>query len=185
MDATLIQDLTESIETVERTARAEFGSLTGDELNWRPGEGRWSIGECLNHLMTANEPYFPIFESVANGTKTTTILERLPVLPSLFGSLVLNVVKPETKRKSRAPKVFAPSPEPVDTDIVDRFCEQQRKLLAAIQPLANVDLDNVIVTSPVASFITYSLRDALLIVVRHEERHLIQAQNVLRAMGEG
>lgn len=182
MDATLIQDLTESIETVEKSARAEFGSLTADQLNWRPGEGRWSIGECLNHLMTANEPYLPIFDSVAHGTKTTTVWERLPLLPGLFGSLLLNAVKPETKRKSRAPKVFAPSPEPVDAQIVNRFCAQQQQLTAAIQRLSDADVDNVIVTSPVAGFITYSLRNALLIVVRHEERHLIQAQHVLRAM---
>jgi hypothetical protein len=66
--------------------------------------------------------------------------------------------------------------------VVDRFCDQQRGLKDAIKPLAFLDLDRTIITSPVARPVTYSLRHALLIVVRHEERHLNQAVRVLDAV---
>lgn len=184
MSAEFINSLIQTVERVEGTARDAFGGLTGEQLNWRPGEGRWGIGECLNHLMKANEPYFAIFECVKDGTHQSTFWERLPLLPSVFGTLVLNSVKPETSRKTRAPKIFAPSLEPVSPEIVGAFCAQQRDLIAAIERLHGIDLDDMVVTSPVARFVTYSLRNALLIIVRHEERHLIQAQNVLRELNE-
>jgi len=107
----------------------------------------------------------------------------LPILPGVFGAMVLNTVSPETKRKSRAPKVFTPPAERVSTDVVERFCDQQRRFRDTFECLRNTDPDSVIVTSPVASFVVYSLRHAMLIVVRHGERHLNQAQAVVRAMG--
>ena len=184
MNAEFINNLTQTIGSVEQTARDEFGPLDGDQLNWQPGDDRWSIGQCLDHLLIGNTPYFQIFESIRNGTKRTTFWERLPLLPGIWGALVLNTVKPETARKSRAPKIFVPSPDTVPSDIVERFCQQQRELAAAIEALAETDLDARIITSPVARFVTYSLRNALAIIVAHEERHLQQAENVLSELRE-
>ncbi len=179
MNTNFIKNLTETIARVEQTARVEFGPLDAAQLNWRPAEDRWSIGQCLDHLVIGNTPYFQIFESIRNGTKQTTFWERLPLLPGIWGALVLKTVKPGTTRKSRAPKIFTPSREPVPSDIVEKFCQQQRELTTAIEALAETGLDAHIITSPVARFVTYSLRSALAIIVAHEERHLQQAQNVL------
>ena len=71
-----MNNLTETIARVEQTASAEFGALDGDQLNWRPDANRWSIGQCLDHVMKANAPYFEIFKSTRSGT-------RLPSKPSL------------------------------------------------------------------------------------------------------
>ena len=177
-----INGLTETLSRVEETVRAEFAPLDADQLDWRPGEGRWSIGQCLDHLVKAKSPYLAIFESVQNGTKRTTFWERLPVMPNLWGSLLLNSVKPETKRKMRAPKIFTPASDPAPPDIVETFGQQQDRLRDSMDGLAEVDLDRCIITSPVASFITYSVRHACAMLVAHDQRHLIQAQNVLSEM---
>lgn len=178
----LLNNLTENIARVEQTARGEFGALDGDQLNWRPGGNRRSIGQCLDHVMKSNSPFFETFKSIRNGTRQTTFWERLPLLPAFWGSFVLNKVRPETTRKTRTTKVLIPSPEPAPPDIVDTFCGQQCELIAAIQMLVEIDLDAHIITSPVAPFVTYSLRNALAIIVAHEERHLLQAKNVLSLM---
>ena len=182
MNSEFIKNMTDTIARVERAVRAKFDALDGEQLNWRPHINLWSIGQCLEHVMKANGPYFEIFENTVNGTKRATFWERLPLLPAFWGSLVLNSVNPETSRKTRAPKLFMPSRETTSPDIVDSYCRQQRELASALEALAELDLDTHIITSPVASFVTYSLRNALAIIVAHEERHLLQAEKVLSLM---
>jgi len=46
---------------------------------------------------------------------------------------------------------------------------------------ADLNLEKIKIASPVISVITYSLMDAYIVVIRHEQRHLLQAKRV-RAM---
>jgi hypothetical protein len=41
-------------------------------------------------------------------------------------------------------------------------------------------LKKIIITSPVASFVTYSLLDGYKIIVAHEQRHFAQAKRVMQ-----
>ena len=161
--------------------RATYGELTAQELNWKPDANAWSIAQCLDHLLTANATYFPTFEAVVHGRKTTTFWERLPGLPSLWGKMLVKSVAPESARKLKAPQIFQPASSDISTDIVPRFGEQQDRLLHYLQATGGMDLDGIIITSPVAKFITYSLRDTFRILFLHERRHLNQAQRVLKA----
>jgi len=49
--------------------------------------------------------------------------------------------------------------------------------------MTKLDLRKVIITSPVASFATYSLLDAYKILVAHERRHMTQAKRVMETDG--
>jgi hypothetical protein len=54
---------------------------------------------------------------------------------------------------------------------------QARRLLNSItNPLT--DIDKTIITSPILSIVTYSLRDAFQFLVTHERRHINQAVRV-------
>ncbi len=177
--------LTADVSAIERRARELFGGLNYERFNWSSQPDRWSVGKCLEHLVIANEPYFAIFSSVAKGTKQTTFWERVPFLPKMFGTAVLNTVRPETAKKSKAPGIFRPTVGNVPLEMLDTFCAQQQRLVETFASLKGVDVDKTIVTSPVARFIPYSLRDALLIVVEHEKRHMNQAERMLRNRNDG
>ena len=101
------------------------------------------------------------------------------MLPRLFGSLVLGAVQPQAKRKLKADPRFLPSSSAIGSDIIARFVSHQADIIAHMQKTAGVPLRKVIVTSPVASFVTYSLYDAYRIIVTHERRHMAQARRVM------
>jgi hypothetical protein len=42
----------------------------------------------------------------------------------------------------------------------------------------DLDLEKIIISSPVTNLITYSLMDAYRIIITHEKRHLLQAIRV-------
>ncbi|HTG86752.1 MAG TPA: DinB family protein, partial [Pyrinomonadaceae bacterium] len=82
-----LDSLVSQADTIANDARSVFGSLTKEQLNWKPGDERWSVAQCFDHLITSNKGYLPIIESVRSGKKQTRFAERLPVLPGLAGKL--------------------------------------------------------------------------------------------------
>ena len=168
---------------VAEDAQKSFGQLNATQLNWRPTPSQWSVAQCLDHLIVINSTYFPAIEKIARNGYKPSAQERLPLLPRLFGPLVLGAVSPEGKRNYKASSHVLPSSSAIGADIVERFRAHQKELIRHMKMTENLDLSNTIITSPVASFATYSMLYAYRIVVAHERRHLFQAQRVMDATG--
>jgi hypothetical protein len=167
------------LQMIAQEAQQVFGQLNQAQLNWKPSANQWSVAQCFDHLITANEHYFPIINTIINGEKRTTIWERMPFLPGLFGNLLVKNLQPDAPRKLKAPAIFQPSSSNLDAEIIQRFVAHQHQLAGLIQSASTVDLHMTIITSPSLSFITYSLYDAYRLLVVHEKRHFEQARRVL------
>ena len=164
-------------------AQQTFGDLTAQQLNWKPNAESWGIGQCFDHLVTANESYFPIIEQIIKGEKPRTFWESLPVLPTFFGWMLIKYLSPESTKKLKAPDVFKPSSSDIDPNIINNFVRQQNQLTFLMRQTAELDLRHIKITSPAVRFVTYSLMDCYAILVVHEKRHLQQARRVLNAEG--
>lgn len=44
-----------ALDDIVRDAEAVFGSLTPSQLNWRPDAARWSVAQCVQHLLTSDD----------------------------------------------------------------------------------------------------------------------------------
>ena len=178
-----LSNLIDELHAVSTDAGSSFGQLTTQQLNWKPSPDEWSVAQCLDHLITSNQGYIPIFNKLHRGEYKRSLKERLPVLPGLFGSLVLNAVKPETKRKLKAGKGFQPASSEISSDIVSRFEAQQKQIGELMKSNHELNLREVIITSPVLSIVTYSLLNAYRIIVAHDQRHVAQAKRVMAREG--
>jgi len=170
--------LVSEASVISDETRTCFGDLTAPQLNWKPSADRWSVAQCFDHLVTANRAFFPTFEKVLSGEKRNTFWESLPWLPALWGKLLIQGVAPETKRKLKAPKIFHPSSSSVDGAIIRRFIDQQSQVIRYMKASEDLDLEKIIISSPVTNLITYSLMDAYRIIINHERRHFLQAKRV-------
>ncbi len=178
---TLFLGLRSAAEALMKETEMNFGQLTAAQLNWQPDASQWSIAQCFDHLVTANEVYFPIFEQVLKGEKQSTFWERVPWLPTLWGKLLIQSVAPESARKLKAPKIFQPASSAIDGAIIRRFVDRQQRLLNYMKAMEGLAVEKIILTSPVTNFVTYSLMDTYRIIVNHEKRHFLQATRVLGA----
>ena len=167
-----------SVRTIAEDARTSFGSLSAEQLNWKPSAERWSVAQCFDHLLVSNQGYLPIIESVRNGTKKTRFVERLPVLPGLAGKLLIKSLDPVTGRKLKAPKNFEPAQSNIRPGVIDDFVAQQDQVIEGMKSTSHLDLEKIKITSPALSFVAYSLMDAYRVIVVHEQRHLQQAKRV-------
>jgi hypothetical protein len=178
-----LSDLLAEAEAVARDAQQVFGKLTAQQINWKPGDQQWSVGQCFDHLITANRAYFPIFEQIINGEKKNSLWESMPLLSGFFGRLLIKALRPESTGKLKAPQVFRPSSSAIDGEVIHRFTEHQNELTHFMRATAGMDLQKIIVTSPVSSLVTYNLMDCYAILITHEKRHFMQAERILGTPG--
>jgi hypothetical protein len=162
---------------------ARFPEMTAQQLNWKPDLDQWSVAQCFDHLVTANNAFFPIFEKILSGEKKNTFWESLPWLPGIWGKLVINAVNPKSRRKLKAPKLFYPSSSSIDRDVIHRFIDQQNQVIRCMKATEALDLEKIKISSPVSNLITYSLMDAYRIIITHEQRHFLQATRVAEMDG--
>ena len=179
-------DLTAVVEEASRLGvevTRVFGGLSGEPLNWKPAEGEWSVGQCFDHLVISNRPFAPLVEEILAGRHRPTLWERVPVLPGLFGKLLIDSLRPDSGRKIKARPAFLPSRSHIAAEIIAVFGQEQERLLRLMEASRRLDLERIIVTSPVLRVITYSLMDAYRIIVAHEQNHIAQARRVMETPG--
>jgi hypothetical protein len=109
--------------------------------------------------------------------------ERWSPFSRIFGRLMVNNLQEQVKKKMKAPKLLTPSASKIDMGIIERFHEHQDIFMDRIAGCDQVDLDKIILTSPIIKFITYSLRDTIKFLVQHEHRHINQAIRVKQSEG--
>ncbi len=179
-----ISEVVDDLGEVTEAARAAFGGLSGEQLNWKPAPESWSIAQCLDHLITINRLYFPLLESMAAGPVDPTLWERISPLSGFLGGALIKALRPDNPRKSKTSGKAEPSQSEISVGILDRFADHQAELIAHFRRIhPDIDRERTIVTSPLMGWVTYSLEDCLTIIVVHEKRHLGQAQRVMEAEG--
>lgn len=162
--------------------RETFGRLTPAQLNWKPSAERWSVAQCFDHLLTSNNGYFPIIDNVLAGYKRT-FWQSVPVLPGFMGRLLIKSLDPVKGRNLKAPKNFQPAQSDISSSVIDDFVAQQANIAGKMKATAHLELEKIIISSPVTSVVTYSLMDAYRVIVVHQRRHFQQAQRVTAESG--
>lgn len=177
-----IKSIIDEMEKVAEDARATFGEMSGDQLNWKPGEKSWSIAQCLDHIIRSNTEFYPEFEKLASGTRKNSFWENYSPFTGWGGRFLIKAVSEDSK-KARAPSKAIVPPSDIGADIVERFCSHIEEVNRKIESVADADRKKTVVTSPFLSVFTYSLDDAYSVLVEHSKRHIRQAKRVMD--GEG
>ena len=177
-----ISQITGDLKHVGDDARAAFGGLSSEQLNWKPAENSWSVGQCLEHIVITNEKFYPDFEKLASGGRRNSLIETWSPLTGFFGRFLINAVSEDSKKAKVPSKTVAP-PSDVDADIVDRFVSHIHDVNRKVESCAGADRQKTVLTSPFFFLATYSLDDAYTALVEHTKRHIRQAKRVVAAEG--
>ena len=161
-------------------AKATFGSLSPEQLNWKPAPKSWSIAQCFDHVITTHTLYFPLFEKLAKGGVKQTFWERYSPFSGFFGRFLIKSLRPENVKPMKTTSKAQPSASEIGGDIIDRYVQNQNRLIEAISNIpARVDPAKTIITSPLMGLVTYTLDDCYEIIAVHGPRHLNQAKRVM------
>ncbi len=178
-----LTDIGGEFTAMARDAQSAFGHLDAQQLNWRPDATSWSVAQCFEHLLSVNRAMFQVLDTAVAGSGAKSFWQRLPLLPGLFGPIMIKSQMPEAKRKFRAPALATPSASAIDPLVVERFVAAQLEASRRAAGLDERRLANAVAVSPFASFVVYTALDGYRLVVTHQRRHFEQARRVMQAPG--
>ena len=173
----LISDL------IERTRHninevKKMNDLPLQTLNWKPAQDRWSVLECIEHLNLYGDYYLPEIESCIRTSRTMPDDE---FESGLFGNYFANLMLPkENMKKIKTFKDKNPNGSSLTKSTLTRFLEQQERMLKLLDKSRKVSLNRTKTSVSISRFIKLKLGDTLRVVIYHNQRHIVQAQNVLK-----
>ncbi len=159
-----------------------FGSLTDEQLNWKPDEKTWSIAQNVRHLILINESYYPLLESLRKGKYKPPYISKFGFLVNFFGRTLLKSVEPGRNKKVKTFRIWIPEEKKVFTDILKKFEANQEILKAQIRDSEDLLEKKSLVSSPANPNIVYKLETAFDIITTHAQRHFNQAKEVWEKM---
>ena len=177
-----IRSIISDMDAVADDAKATFGSLSNEQLNWKPGEKSWSVAQCLDHLIRSNTEFYPEFTKLTTGDRKNSFWENISPLTGWGGRFLIKAVSEDSK-KAKAPSKAIVPPSDIDALIVNNFCQHIADVNKKIEAIADVDRKKTVVTSPFLAIFTYTLDDAYTVLVEHSKRHIRQAKRVMEAEG--
>ena len=171
----------EAVAEAYRAAEARLVRLAdtvpADRWPVRPAPGRWSVSECVDHLNRTSEAFVPAIRAVISGAAS-----RRGEMPGRFRrdpvGWLLSVIMPPPVRivRSRTTADFEPVSTAPPPELVRRFNELQRAQLECVARADGLPLDQLWVASPFNPRLRYNLYSCLVILPRHQHRHLWQAE---------
>ena len=177
-----ISQVTGELNNIVHDARAAFGPLSAEQLNWKPAADSWSVAQCLDHLIKTNEQFYPEFEKLASGNRKNTFWQNYSPFTRMGGRFLIKAVVNDSK-KAKAPSKDIVPPSEIPDDIVERFAANVTDVIAKIEACSSADLKKTVVSSPFLAVMTYTLDDGYTVVVEHSKRHIRQAKRVMEAAG--
>jgi hypothetical protein len=168
--------LLSEIDAADQRAIALAQPLTVNQLNWKPSPGEWSIGQCLDHLCVANDVYLAAMEPALRHPPRGVAQE---ITPGWFGRwFIRTAIEPSTRsRKGRAPGKIVPR-STVDPSVLGLFLKTNVSARDFVRRAAEHDVNRARFQNPFVPIIFFTVGTGLEVLVRHQRRHLLQAERV-------
>ena len=154
------------------------------KLNYCSEEGSWSVAQVLEHLNAYNRYYLPVIErAMIHISKDTNAW----FVPGFWGNYFTRMMMPknvyEVKNKMKAPKSFTPAKGLNVEAVFKEFFQHQNKLLQLLDVAKRRNLDSIRIPISISKLLRLKLGDTFRFLIAHEQRHMIQARNAVKAVG--
>lgn len=171
-----LEALLARVDENDAEARRVADDLTAEQIAWRPPEGGWGVGDCLEHLVVSGERYL---ETVGPLLERARAAGGEPHYGGWGGTLGgrLLIWGINSPRKLPAPKVLRPPPAP-RPEALDEFLRIQGEVADRMRAADGVALGRIKVSSPVNRLVRLNLGEMFVVLQDHARRHLAQARRV-------
>lgn len=172
----LISIVNKAIKTLEDFKQQEIGNL-----HLKKNNNEWSVLECLEHLNMYGNFYLPAIENALLKAKDTN--ENAIFKGGIIGNYFANLMKPKNGiiTKMKTPKDKNPEHLKLNHTTIDMQLKQLQNLSTLLHQSKAINLTTSKTAISLTKIIKLRLGDTLKFVVYHIERHIIQAERMLKA----
>ena len=183
----LLDQLETDLRRVLDQVRTQIVPLEEELVQYRPDSLRWNVLECFAHLNAFSELYLSRIEAGIHKAKARKWI--VPANEIKYTSTARRDIRRvdstnEQPRKSK--KRYNYYQQPLGKDVVKTFIINCERLLRNLHLARETDLNRPKIGRGPSGFFKYTLGNTLEWLVRHDQRHLRQAQTLLSQMqGKG
>lgn len=154
------------------------------KLSYSSAAGAWSAAQALEHLNMYGRYYLPLIErAMVPITRDTNAW----FIPGFWGNYFTRMMMPrdiyEIKNKMKTVKQFTPEKGVNVEAAFNEFLAHQQKLLQLLEVARRRNLNTIRIPVAISRLFRLKLGDAFRFLVAHEQRHMIQARNAIKAVG--
>ncbi|MGI8403114.1 MAG: DinB family protein [Gemmatimonadaceae bacterium] len=176
-----LNDIVESLKSAQTRLRALTDKLSDSEWSGKPGPDRWSPAECVEHLNLTSRAYLPLLHDAVAKARKSRANPKTHYRRDAIGWFMSKMIAPRHPRKVPLPRVkttpdFVPKAKRSRTATLSEFVQLQGALVTLIRSADGLPIDDVKIVSPFGGRMKYNAYSALVILERHEHRHLQQAE---------
>ena len=177
-----LAEIIDSLESAQSRLRHLSDGISEDALNRHPAPGRWSAADCVEHLNLTSRAYLPLFRDASVEARQLGGDPVTRYRKDALGSIMSMMIGPmHHLGKLRLVKVkttppFVPQGGQSRTALLSEFVRLQGDIITLIRAADGLPLDRVKIVSPFGGRMKYSAYSALVIIPRHQHRHIDQAE---------
>jgi hypothetical protein len=173
-DLQLDELLTQLIRAQQRLHRLT-DALSPAAWAARPGAEAWSAAECVDHLNLTSRAFIgPLRDAIVRSPPKDTGRYRMDWSGWLVSLMAGPMVRAGRWRVGRVntTDAFVPAAAPPLGATIADFDALQEQFKSIVDHAAGKAIDKVRITSPFEARVSYSAYSALVIIPRHQTRHL-------------
>jgi hypothetical protein len=175
--------LTDQLLLLRVQAQQRFRPLSPDVLNRRPSPSRWSVGQCLEHLNIVGGHYLPEIAARLNKAMAQGSQPAATVKSGFVGRRLIEAMRrPAAERALTTPQRYAPTGTRLPRTVTEVFSRQLDELLRLVLLARQVNANAVRIPNPLIPFLYLRLTDQLEFLIVHIQRHVAQAEAVLKGL---
>lgn len=174
--------------------RARFAALESrvSDAEWLrpPRPEAWSVAQCVQHLNLTAAAMLPRIRAAVTAARELPPIGDRAYRGALLGRVLAAMLGPAPKLmgitlgRSKTAAAFVPGAELPRSRTVSEFRHWNTEGAAMVSEAEGLQLDRCTIESPFVKGTRYDAYSALWILVRHEHRHLVQAERALAALKE-
>ena len=173
-----LQNYHRQFESIKTDAQNLLGDLNELQFNWQPTSDRWSIAQCIDHLVVTGRSSLSHIHRAVDEARSKGLFSPGPFRYGMIEKWFVRQIEPPARMRFKAPKAYLPSAPQPHAEIVASFYSLQEEFLACIEEANGVDLSKTKVSNAVSRWFRLSLGQELAFNAAHERRHLWQAGRV-------
>jgi uncharacterized damage-inducible protein DinB len=179
----LLNDLITDVRRIKESA-GFFQSADHTKLAYSPDKSKWSVVQILEHLNAYNRYYLPRMERELS---VTTHGNSAWFEPGFWGEKFTKMMKPtnvyQIKNKMKAMKAYTFTNNLNIDTVLAEFIGHQDKLIQLLELAKSRDLNKIRIATTLTNLVKLKIGDMFRFLIAHEQRHMIQARNMLKEVG--
>lgn len=178
------EQLLQRSNTVKNRIEEDIKNLDQSKLNWKESEKKWSVLEVIDHLNKVYDKYLDNFKKTINSAPQLNG-ETQKKQWTLLGRLSIYSMKPKGQKRRFKMKTFdffQPNGESPKNQIIEEFLEKKERFNSLIRDARLKNLSDLKMPTALGEKAKFFVPECFDFIMSHEERHMVQIEDVFRKM---